>query len=68
MRSLTDIVAVARLLHKLSRSDEAREVWVSLIESNTECYDHYKGYLSTQFIDLGMFAPENMFTYSNYPQ
>lgn len=42
----------ARILSK-SGKDEARQAWQGLIEQNPDCYDYYKGYLTSQKIDIG---------------
>lgn len=44
----------ARLLSKL-HSEEAQHAWRALIEQNPDCYHYYRGYLSNQGVDLGVF-------------
>ncbi|KAF8328455.1 NMDA receptor-regulated protein 1a [Cantharellus anzutake] len=48
----TTAILKARLLHKLGKTDETREAWLSIIDSNPESYDHYRRYLLTQGIDM----------------
>lgn len=42
----------ARILSKAGK-DEAQQAWQGLIEQNADCYDYYKGYLSSCGIDVG---------------
>ena len=42
----------ARILSKAGK-DEAQQAWQGLIEQNPDCYDYYKGYLSSRGIDVG---------------
>lgn len=43
---------LALLYQKLDRTEEARAVWLSLIESNPESYEHYQGYLSLNGLNI----------------
>jgi pentatricopeptide repeat protein len=44
---------LARCLQKLGRTEEAEQVWKTLIDRNPECYDYYRGLLSNHGISLG---------------
>ncbi|KAI0747030.1 NMDA receptor-regulated protein 1a [Daedaleopsis nitida] len=60
-RTIIDRVAIqefrARILSKLGK-EEAQQAWQGLIEQNSDCYDYYKGYLSSRGIDFGELKEE----------
>ncbi|KAI0698059.1 N-terminal acetyltransferase A, auxiliary subunit [Cerioporus squamosus] len=55
-RTIIDRVAImefrARILSKAGK-EEAQQAWQGLIEQNPECYDYFKGFLSSRDIDFG---------------
>ncbi|KAI0711428.1 NMDA receptor-regulated protein 1a [Earliella scabrosa] len=61
-RTIIDRVAImefrARILSK-SGKDEAQHAWLGLIEQNPDCYDYYKGHLSSHGIDLEALTDES---------
>ncbi|PIL27725.1 hypothetical protein GSI_10878 [Ganoderma sinense ZZ0214-1] len=61
-RAIIDRVAIqefrARILSKAGK-DEAQQAWQGLIEQNADCYDYYKGYLSSRGVDVDAITDEN---------
>ncbi|RPD56962.1 NMDA receptor-regulated protein 1a [Lentinus tigrinus ALCF2SS1-7] len=61
-RTIIDRVAImefrARILSKAGK-DEAKQAWQGLIEQNPDCYDYYKGFLSSRGIDIDAVTDEN---------
>jgi N-alpha-acetyltransferase 15/16, NatA auxiliary subunit len=49
-----EVLVIARLLSQL-QSEEAEHTWRALIEQNPECYDYYRGFMSNQGINLGIY-------------
>ncbi|TFK86666.1 N-terminal acetyltransferase A, auxiliary subunit [Polyporus arcularius HHB13444] len=61
-RTIIDRVAImefrARILSKAGK-EEAQQAWQGLIEQNPECYDYFKGFLSSRGIDFDAVTDEN---------